>query len=198
MPELPDLTVFAENLQRRLGGKKVGFVDSHGNKRLNVDSQALSDAVIGTVIEKVARSGKEIEFSFANKERLLVHLMLSGRFVLTEKPDRLTDRMLTIRFEDGSALVITDPKGLVKVALNPKPGAAPDALEVSAAYLQQKAAAKPRTPAKAFLIDQVILRGIGNAYADESFGWPGFRRKRQQGAFPGMSWMNWWLRSVRC
>lgn len=166
MPELPDLTVFAENLQRRLSGKKVKFIDNHSDKRLNVDAEVLS-TVIGTVVEKVARSGKEIEFIFSNKTRLLVHLMLSGRFVFAEKPERLTDRMLTILFEDGPALVITDPKGLVKLALNPKPGAAPDALEVSAPYLQKKAAEKPRTPAKAFLIDQAVLRGIGNAYADE-------------------------------
>lgn len=167
MPELPDLTVFAENLHRRLSGKKVNAIDCHSDKRLNVDPEELRTAVTGTVLEKVERWGKEIEFTFSNKARLLIHLMLAGRFVFAEKPDRLSDRVLTIVFDDGPALIVTDPKWMAKVALNPKPGAAPDALEVSAAYLRKKAAEKPRTPAKAFLIDQAVLRGIGNAYADE-------------------------------
>jgi formamidopyrimidine-DNA glycosylase len=166
MPELPDLTVFAENLHRRLSGQKVNALDYHNVRRHN-DPEALSTAVIGRVVEKVERSGKEIAFVFSNKSNLLVHLMLTGRFVLTENPDRLGDRVLTILFENGPTLVITDPKGLVKVALNPKTAAAPDALEVSAAYLREKAAEKPKTVAKAFLIDQAVLRGIGNAYADE-------------------------------
>lgn len=166
MPELPDLTVFAENLHRRLSGKRVGTLTCHSDKRLNVDPQELRTAVAGTVLEKVERWGKEVEFTFS-KARLRVHLMLAGRFVMTEKPERLGDRVLTIVFEDGPALVVTDPKGMAKAALNPEPGGAPDALDVSADYLRKKAAAKPRTLAKGFLIDQAVSRGIGNAYADE-------------------------------
>ncbi len=167
MPELPDLTVFAENLQRRLGGRTASGLDCHGNKRLNVEAAQLSAAVVGNELEKIERIGKEIEFTFAKDTRLRVHLMLAGRFVLTDTPERLGERMLTIRFADGLSLVVTDPKGLVKLALNAEPVTSPDALTVDVAYLQQKAAQKPKTLAKAFLIDQAVLRGIGNAYADE-------------------------------
>lgn len=184
MPELPDLTVFAENLHRWLRGKKVNAIQC-GNKRLLAEEEALRAAVSGMAVERVDRSGKEVAFTFSNKTRLLVHLMLAGRFVLTEEPDRLHDRMLTLQFEDGPSLVITDPKGLAKVALNPQPGAAPDALEVSAAYLREKAAAKPRTLMKAFLIDQAVLRGIGNAYADEILWVARISPKAAAGSIPG-------------
>jgi formamidopyrimidine-DNA glycosylase len=167
MPELPDLTVFAENLQRRLRGKRVRSVVCPGHKRLNVAPEALSAALTGREVEQVGRAGKEVEFIFSQGVRLLIHLMLSGRFAVLEKPQHLADRMLLIQFEDGSALAVTDPKGLVKIALNPPPADAPDALQVRASYLRRKAAERPRTLAKAFLIDQAILRGIGNAYADE-------------------------------
>ncbi|MFA7537168.1 MAG: DNA-formamidopyrimidine glycosylase family protein [Desulfuromonadales bacterium] len=185
MPELPDLTVFAENLHRRLGGSQVSAVDCSRERRLNVDAETLRTAVCGGVVDAVARAGKEIELRLSHRARLRIHLMLSGRFVLTEDPDRLGDKMLTLRFTAGPALVVTDPKGLVKVALNPEPGAAPDALEADAAYLRQKAAGKLKTLAKAFLIDQAVLRGIGNAYADEILWAARISPKAAVGRIPG-------------
>lgn len=185
MPEIPDLTVFADNLHRRLSGKRVSAAEGHGGNRLNVPPEELRAAVTGNVLEKVERSGKEVEFAFSDGARLLVHLMLAGRFVITDTPDRLRDRVLTIRFEDGQSLVVTDPKGLAKAALNPKPSAAPDALDVGADYLRRKAAEKPRTLAKAFLIDQAILRGIGNAYADEILWEAKISPKAAMGRIPG-------------
>jgi formamidopyrimidine-DNA glycosylase len=185
MPELPDLTVFAANLDRRLSGKKVNAIDCHNTTRLNVVAEELHAAVVGKVVEKVERFGKEIAFTFSNRTRLIVHLMLAGRFVITDKPERLNDRMLTLLFADGLALVVADPKGLAKIALNPQPGAAPDALEVSATYLRKKAAEKPRTLAKALLIDQAILRGIGNAYADEILWETRISPKALVGNIPG-------------
>jgi formamidopyrimidine-DNA glycosylase len=184
MPELPDLTVFAENLHRWLRGKKVSSIDCHSNKRLNVEAEELITTVIGKVVDKVERAGKEIEFTLANKS-LRVHLMLSGRFVLTEEPHRLNDRMLTVQFEDGPSLVVTDPKGLVKIALNPESSTVPDALEVNSAYLRKKAEEKPKTLAKAFLIDQAVVRGIGNAYADEILWAARISPKAAAGRIPG-------------
>lgn len=185
MPELPDLTVFAENLHRRLGGQKVQGIECHSGQRLKIDAEELHRAVIGQVLEKVERWGKEIDFKFPEDVTLRVHLMLAGRFLFTESPERVRDRVLTIRFEAGPALAVADPKGLARIALNPRPGGAPDALEVSAAYLRQKAAAKPRTPAKAFLIDQAVLRGIGNAYADEILWAARISPKAAVGRIPG-------------
>ncbi len=185
MPELPDLSVFAENLHRRLVGKQVQAIDVHGHRRLNVEAAALAAALGGSTVEQVARSGKEIEVTFSNQARLRIHLMLAGRFVVTDTPERLGERMLTVRFADNTALVVTDPKGLVKLALNPPAADAPDALAVDADYLRQKAAARPKTPAKAFLIDQAVLRGIGNAYADEILWAARISPKAAVGRIPG-------------
>jgi formamidopyrimidine-DNA glycosylase len=55
----------------------------------------------------------------------------------------------------------------VALNLNPPPSSVPDALEIDGSYLRRKISEKPRKGVKAFLLDQEILRGIGNAYADE-------------------------------
>jgi formamidopyrimidine-DNA glycosylase len=167
MPELPDLTVFSDNLASKLKGKKVQSVAYHGDKRLNVSREALQNSLVKTILEAVQRSGKEIQFRFSNHSVLLIHLMLAGGFAITQNPDLVKFKILTISFEDGMALVVNDPKWLVTVKLNPRPATAPDALDVDRDYLLKKISEKPKLVAKAFLIDQSILRGIGNAYADE-------------------------------
>ena len=53
------------------------------------------------------------------------------------------------------------------VRVNPIPSSVPDALDVDETYLRRKIAERSRVRAKPFLMDQAIIRGIGNAYADE-------------------------------
>ena len=93
--------------------------------------------------------------------------MLTGRFSMVKDSDSVRFKVLTMVFDDGTSLVVNDPKKLVTVKLNPIPSTVPDALEVNGTYLRRKISERPRTLAKAFLIDQAIIRGIGNAYADE-------------------------------
>jgi formamidopyrimidine-DNA glycosylase len=166
MPELPDLTVFAENLHARLQGRTVHSVEWEGAVQLNTSLEQLRDSLRNTSITSVRRDGKEIAFAFSNQATLLVHLMLKGKFLMTPDPSTVNSRVLTLGFEDES-LVVSDPKRLVALNLNPTPNSAPDALEVNGGYLRMKIAKRPRMGVKAFLIDQSILRGIGNAYVDE-------------------------------
>ncbi len=167
MPELPDLTVFAMNLTSRLKGKEIKAVDFYELKRLNVTTDKLQESICNTAIREINRAGKEIEFVFSNDARLLVHLMLSGGFSIVKDVQNIKFKIITLTFSDGNSLVINDPKGLVTLTINPIPSKVPDALDVSPGYLKEKILEKRRTVIKAFLIDQKIVRGIGNAYADE-------------------------------
>ena len=167
MPELPDLAVYAENLMARLKGKTVQSVDYHRDARLNTSHEELRNSVCNTSLASVERSGKEIAFSFSNKATLFVHLMLYGKFTITPDPGSVRFRVLTIGFEDGVSLVVSDHRGLVTVRVNPIPSSVPDALDVDGTYLRRKIAERSRVRAKPFLMDQAIIRGIGNAYADE-------------------------------
>lgn len=161
MPELPDLAVFAENLDRMVTGKKIVAVAPQGLREL-------TGALLDTRIERVERWGKEVRFHTGNGTDIFVHLMLTGGFLVAPVGKPVSSPVLTITFEDGKLLAVTDPKGWAKVALGPREeGAPPDALDVTAGYLRRTFSKKPKMLAKAFLIDQRLLRGIGNAYADE-------------------------------
>ncbi|HBG06953.1 MAG: formamidopyrimidine-DNA glycosylase [Geobacteraceae bacterium GWC2_58_44] len=169
MPELPDLTVFAENLSKAVVGKKIVRAKYHPKKRLNVSPERLSDSLIGSKLAKVQRVGKEICFTTSNGDAIFIHLMLSGGFVLTteKQVEDIDYPVLTICFADGSAMAVTDPKGWVMVALNRESDATPDALSITAEYLKSNFEKKPRALVKSFLLDQHLIGGVGNAYSDE-------------------------------
>ncbi|WP_224985025.1 Fpg/Nei family DNA glycosylase [Geomonas agri] len=170
MPELPDLTVYAENLAKALTGKKVNQVAYHRRGKLNVAEVELSKAVTGAEVTGVERAGKQVAFRLGNGNLLRVHLMLTGGFALTDSTqlDRLRYPVLTVAFDDGSLLAVTDEKGWASVTLSPGDERdAPDALAVTAEQLEQLCRKKPRTLIKPLLLDQSLIGGIGNAYADE-------------------------------
>lgn len=166
MPELPDLAVFSENLQARLQGKTVHAVECQRPIRLNTSPEQLRNALCNTSIVSVRREGKEIAFVFYNQATLFVHLMQAGKFHITSDPAAVSFRSLALGLGDNS-LVVSDYRGQVTIKLNPSPSSVPDALEVDGTYLRRKISERRRKEVKAFLIDQSILRGIGNAYVDE-------------------------------
>lgn len=170
MPELPDLTVHAENLARKVVGKKIDHVLYHNRGRMNVTSQELARALTGAEIRDVRRTGKQVSFCVANEVELRVHLMLTGGFFMTGVADleRLDSPVVSVCFADGSALSVADPKGWATMTLNPKDEKeAPDALDVDIEYLQGVFRKKPKAMIKSLLLDQNLIGGIGNAYADE-------------------------------
>jgi len=164
MPELPDLQIFSRNLTRALKGREVEKVTCQ-SKKLNVPSKELQDNLEGAALEKVERVGKELHFIFNNKHVLGLHLMLHGQLTLS-KEEQPKSLIISLKFDDGNILSLTDFQAAATPTLDPKENNTPDALEIDAEYLQEKLS-KTRTPVKTVLMDQKIVRGIGNAYADE-------------------------------
>jgi formamidopyrimidine-DNA glycosylase len=164
MPELPDLQVFSRNLTKALKGRKVEKVTCH-SKKLNVSAKELQDSLQGAGLDKVERVGKELHFIFNNRHVLGLHLMLHGRLALSEVEEG-KNLIISLKFNDGNVLSLTDFQAAATPTLDPKENSAPDALKIDAKYLQDKLS-KTRTPVKTELMDQKVVRGIGNAYADE-------------------------------
>ena len=171
MPELPDLTVYALNLKKRVLDRPIaGVCVVHGG-RINASPAALLNALKGASIADIARAGKELVFHLSSGKVFSVHLMLNGKFHIStaEEAEAIPSRIVTITFEDQSALTISDFSKLCKLTLNPKMSAVPDVLSESfdRAYFLGAARKYAWLNVKAFLIDQKIMMGIGNAYADE-------------------------------
>ncbi|WP_461451990.1 Fpg/Nei family DNA glycosylase [Mucilaginibacter sp.] len=166
MPELPDLQVFSRNLTKALKGKKLEKVDIKVYSKLNVSEKALQDSLKGSTLIKVVRAGKELHFEFDNKHILGLHLMLHGQLFMFHKTKEHNFTIIELLFEDGTGLALTDFQKAATPTLDPADNETPDALDFEEKYLATKLSAT-KTPIKTVLMNQKILRGIGNAYADE-------------------------------
>lgn len=168
MPELPDLNVFAKNLNKKLAGRKIEKVEVKNKSKLKVPVPELKKEIEGSRLKKIYREGKELHFQLSNGNVLGMHLMLHGNLYLPEEKNERKNTIVEIYFDNNEILVLTDYQGAATIALNPEAKHSPDALsgEVDYKFLKEKLSEK-KTTIKAFLLDQNNIRGIGNAYADE-------------------------------
>lgn len=168
MPELPDLNVFAKNLDKKLSGRKVEKIEVENKSKLKVPVSEVKKEIEGSTLKKVYREGKELHFEFSNGTVLGMHLMLHGNlYLLLEKNDK-KNTIVILHFDNDELLVLTDFQGAANITLNPVVKESPDALSdaVNYSFLKERLS-KKKTTIKAFLLDQNMIRGIGNAYADE-------------------------------
>jgi formamidopyrimidine-DNA glycosylase len=168
MPELPDLNVFARNLDKELAGRKVKRIEVENKRKLKIPVSKLKKGIEGSKLKKIYREGKELRYEFTNGNILGMHLMLHGNLDLHDDKTERKNTIVEMHFDKDRVLALTDYQGAANIALNPVVKDAPDALsgEVDYKYLKEKLS-KKRTTIKTFLMDQKMIRGIGNAYADE-------------------------------
>lgn len=166
MAELPDLTVFAQILNRKFKGKVVTAIDITVAKKLNVPAAELTETLVGKTLRDVKRAGKTLQFHFSEDVVLGLHLMLRGELAELVDEEAPRFQIAAFRFKAGKGFAVIDLQKQATLTLQPKQVAAPDALEMEEAYFTALLA-KKRTVIKTLLMDQKLMRGIGNSYADE-------------------------------
>lgn len=171
MPELPDLQVFSNNLGSLITHKEIVSVDVNNPRKVNISGNEAQAVLAGSQIVDIIRDGKELFFHTDNKKVFSVHLMLNGKFDVcdTSLLSGIKYKILSINFADRQSFVISDFQGLCKVEFDPIVSNVPDALgsNFTFEYLLATASKNSRKNIKAFLINQDVVKGIGNAYADE-------------------------------
>ena len=168
MPELPDLEIFSHNLDQQLSGRQLKEIIVKNSKRLNVPVTALQEALEKQKLKRVYRAGKELYFEFSNAHILSLHLMLKGELLLLKELEVPKYAIIQLVFKDKLSLVLTDFQGMAKATLDPAEDEAPDALEKGLdMHFFEKILSEKRAAIKSVLLDQHVIRGIGNAYADE-------------------------------
>jgi formamidopyrimidine-DNA glycosylase len=168
MPELPDLQVFSRNLTKQLAGKTLEKINVSTGAKINVPKAKLKKELEGQKLARVYREGKELRFAFKNNAILGVHLMLRGKLFWFEEKNPHKHTLLEMIFSNpGYALALTDFQRKATVTLNPSPSDVPDALSKEVNLSFWKDQLQSRATIKNLLLDQHIIRGIGNAYADE-------------------------------
>ena len=170
MPELPDLEVFRTNIFDRLSSKRLVALEVFNPQKVRASRAALPESFLGRGLLGVGRFGKELLFDFGENRTIAAHLMLNGviSIVPWEAVPAIRHKIFSMRFE-RETVVFSDMGGLCTIRYMPPPDQAPDAMGAAFTleYFLKAARVKARMNVKAFLIDQKIVKGIGNAYADE-------------------------------
>jgi formamidopyrimidine-DNA glycosylase len=165
MPELPDVEVFAKNLDRVFAGKKLIKLKVVNGKKLPDTAAALSKNLMNKRLEKVYRSGKEFRFLFSDKTLLGLHLMLTGDLFIFRDKNEHHSTIIEFYFDGGENLALTDRMRNAQIKLDPVDRPGVDALELDFKYLKE--IFNRKTTVKNILLDQDLIRGIGNGYSDE-------------------------------
>ena len=175
MPELPDIVVYIEALEKRIQGAILERVRVASPFLLRTAVPPLS-SVEGKKIVGLRRLGKRICFGFEDDLWLVLHLMIAGRLHWYDDAARAAKARSVAAFEFSSGtLTLTEAGTQKRASLHVVQGEAglqnlnPGGLEVFEATEKEFAAAlqaKNHTLKRA-LTDPRILSGIGNAYSDE-------------------------------
>ena len=165
MPELPDLEIFAKNLKKLFAGKKVTKIKVINGKKLFHNQAELSRNLVGKTIEDIYRSGKEMRMTISGGTIVGFHLMLTGDIFLFNDKNDYKSTIVEIHFNDGSGFALTDRMKNASIKLNPEEKKGVDAMSIT--YNQLKHILDRKAIIKNVLLDQNLIRGIGNGYSDE-------------------------------
>ncbi len=173
MPELPEVETIKNELSPKILGKQIVQISVYDDKPIRRSSPSeFTKSLIGQKITGLERRGKYLIFHLS-RDLLIIHLRMTG--ILMYSPGK-GDRFIRVVFQldDGNNLVFSDRRRLgvmwlskdAKEILN-KLGPEPLAPEFTTAILAQRLRGR-KAPIKAVLLDQSIIAGIGNMYADEA------------------------------
>lgn len=177
MPELPDVTVYIECLERRVRSVRIVEIRIRNPFVLRSVAPPIESAH-GRVVRSVRRMGKRIVFDLGDEHFLVVHLMIAGRFQWQDglsaspRPSRITHA--SIVFDTGT-LTLTEAATKKRASLRIVAGrdelraldpGGLEVLESGAEAFRDRLLLENHTLKRA-LTDPRLFSGIGNAYSDE-------------------------------
>lgn len=190
MPELPEVQTILDAIEPLISGQTItavviGWEGVVGGSPLPVFSHEL----IGRKVVGVERRGKYMLFRLDDGRWLVIHLRMTGQLrVVPASTPRDKHDHLCLRLQNGSEWRFNDTRKFGRAWLVPdatevmrKLGPEPLSEGFSAAYLAAALAGR-RAPIKSLLLDQRLLAGIGNIYADESLYRAGIHPLRPGGS----------------
>ncbi len=178
MPELPEVETICRQLKRHLEGGLITRLRLARPDILRGAPERALASVLGRRIEKVSRRGKLVRLGLSGGRLLVFHLKMTGRLVVgpERRPDKHNHLLVTVGGAGGACqLHFDDPRRFGRIWLLPSAGAeemppflnlGPDALAVTRPDLAARLGASSRR-LKPLLLDQKIVAGLGNIYADE-------------------------------
>jgi formamidopyrimidine-DNA glycosylase len=179
MPELPEVETVRRVTEPQITGRCIADVTvNNAGVIAHPSAEEFCAALAGKTFTGMGRRGKFLLFSFAEGGRLVLHLRMTGQLLVTRADYPMEKHThLILKLSDGKEMRYADMRRFGRfwyladgeeycVTGMDKLGPEPDDPQVTAAYLAQKCAGKKRA-VKEMLLDQSVVAGIGNIYADE-------------------------------
>jgi formamidopyrimidine-DNA glycosylase len=174
LPELPEVETIKAQLAPRLEGRMLARVEILDPRLTRpIDLFEVAEELEGDVVVAVERRGKYLLLRFESGLALLVHLRMTGSFGFTP----VSHERAVVELDDGSRLAYRDVRRfgtwlvLEDAELEPylatKNGPEPLGPRFTSRWLGTQLAQR-RAPLKAVLLDQRVVAGLGNIYADEA------------------------------
>jgi formamidopyrimidine-DNA glycosylase len=193
MPELPEVETVKRGLEVLIVHKKVAQVTCDNEKSFPNDEASAKKFLISAEVISVRRRAKVLLIDLSSDYSLMIHLKMTGQLVFRGKEsfgaghpndslvNKLPDRTTRVIFEfnDGSLLYFNDQRKFGWVKLLPtieiqnvpfiqKLGPEPLTDDFTAEILYERLQRRKNTSIKAAILDQTVLAGVGNIYADEA------------------------------
>lgn len=193
MPELPEVETIRIGLAKLLPGKVIKDVWHDWPKSFPNAPADVARFMVGAKILAIHRRAKVLIIELSSKYSLVIHLKMTGQLVFRGKetfgaghpsaslvgnlPDKST--RVIFEFSDGATLFFNDQRKFGWVRLLPtlevpeidfmkKVGPEPLEDDFTVKLFIERLQRRKNSPIKAVLLDQTILAGVGNIYADES------------------------------
>jgi formamidopyrimidine-DNA glycosylase len=204
VPELPEVETVVRGLDKRVSDDTIDTVWIGSRKQpLKSPAADIAATLEGKRIVRVHRAGKHIVFdlegiaggkngkvparkarpaaSLQQRAQWIVHLGMTGRMVVSEPAAEIAKHThLIAKLASGRELRFIDPRMFGKLSVHTSgfdPGGV-EPLEVGEEQFLELFRGR-KTPIKSALLNQKLLRGVGNIYADESLFRTGIRPRRR-------------------
>ena len=186
MPELPEVETIARGLDKRVSGDRIESVWIGSKPEpLKSSARTIARTLEGARIQQVRRVGKHIVFDLAagsdEIRQWIVHLGMTGRMlVVNPESEPVNHTHLIARLKSGRELRFIDPRrfGRLEVRRSSFAGPGTEPLQVGTEEFT-RLFRRSKAPIKAALLNQKLLHGVGNIYADESLFRAGIRPRRR-------------------
>ncbi len=190
MPELPEVETLLRQLSKTVEGSRIESIAVHDPRVLNVSSAVFKKRLEGECLTRITRRGKYLCFPTESGKQLWFHLGMTGRLLLAPEC-KLPHTHVEIAFKGiKNRLFFSDPRRFGRVIFHEGDSAklpegirltAPDPFQVTpeafaGSFRNRKA------PIKSLLLNQRLVSGVGNIYADESLFRAGIHPKRKASA----------------
>jgi formamidopyrimidine-DNA glycosylase len=194
MPELPEVETVKLGLEKLIVGKTIQSAVHDTEKSFPNAPEDVNEFLFGAQINSVKRRAKVLLIELNSKYSLVIHLKMTGQLVFVGNDERfgaghpnssligqLPDKStrVTLEFTDGTKLFFNDQRKFGWMRLLPtaevpnidfflKVGPEPLAADFTAEQFRERLLRRKNSVIKSVLLDQTVIAGVGNIYADES------------------------------